>query len=298
MKVFVTGVNGQLGHDVMTELENRKHMGIGSDIAAICNWESGQDYRSLDITDAKTVGAVLHDISPDAVVHCAAWTAVDEAEDNDKRQTVFAVNESGTRNIASVCRELNCKMLYISTDYVFNGQGAAPWEPDCPEVMPLNVYGQSKRAGELAVTALLTRFFIVRTSWIFGKNGSNFVRTMLSLGKKYPEIRVVNDQVGTPTYTHDLARLLVDMIETGKYGFYHATNEGGYISWYDFACEIFKQAGYTVKLVPVTTAEYGRNKAHRPVNGRLSKEKLTTYGFLHLPPWQDALARYLKEIEF
>ena len=288
MKVFVTGISGQLGHDVMKELKKRGHTAIGSDLAP----EAG---IPLDITDAEGVFRVLREQRPDAVIHCAAWTAVDAAEDCEEK--VRAINAVGTGNIAKACRELDCKMLYISTDYVFDGQGQTPWEPDCKDYAPLNVYGQTKLEGEQAVAALLEKFFIVRIAWVFGKNGNNFIKTMLSVGKKYDTLRVVKDQVGTPTYTLDLSRLLVDMVETEKYGYYHATNEGGYISWYEFACEIFRQAGYTTKVTPVTTAEYGLSKAARPFNSRLDKSKLVAAGFEPLPTWQDALGRYLKEIE-
>ena len=291
MKVFVTGVCGQLGHDVMKELKNRGHTGVGSDLAPA--EDSG--YVPLDITDGEAVRQVLMEQKPDAVIHCAAWTAVDAAEDWEEK--VRAINAGGTQNIAAVCRELDCKMLYISTDYVFDGQGQKPWEPDCKDYAPLNVYGQTKLEGEQAVAALLEKFFIVRIAWVFGKNGNNFIKTMLNVGKKYDTLRVVKDQVGTPTYTLDLSRLLVDMVETEKYGFYHATNEGGYISWYEFACEIFRQAGYTTQVVPVTTEEYGLSKAARPFNSRLDKGKLLAAGFVPLPSWQDALKRYLKEIE-
>ena len=290
MKVFVTGVGGQLGHDVMNELAKRGYQGVGSDVQGNCDYP-------LDITDASAVEQVLMEVKPDVVIHCAAWTAVDLAEDEDKQEKVRAINVDGTRNIANVCKKLNCKMVYISTDYVFDGQGETPWEPDCKEYAPLNVYGQTKLDGELAVSNTLEKFFIVRIAWVFGLNGNNFIKTMLNVGKKYETLRVVNDQVGTPTYTLDLSRLLVDMIETEKYGYYHATNEGGFISWYDFACEIFRQAGYTNTVIPVTTAEYGLSKATRPFNSRLDKRKLVEAGFQPLPTWQDALARFLKEIE-
>lgn len=302
MKIFVTGVNGQLGHDVMNDLAARNHIGIGSDLKeAYSGVEDGSPvtsmpYISLDITDEEAVNRILTEVHPDAVIHCAAWTAVDAAEDEDKQALVLAVNGTGTKNIACACKRLHCKMMYISTDYVFSGQGTEPWEADCRDFAPLNVYGRSKLAGELAVAEALSDYFIVRTAWAFGKNGNNFIKTMLNIGKKYPELRVVDDQVGTPTYTLDLARLLVDMIETDKYGYYHATNEGGFISWYDFACEIFRQAGYQVKVVPVSTAEYGLSKAARPANSRLDKSKLAENGFMPLPVWQDALARYLKEV--
>ena len=302
MKVFVTGVGGQLGHDVMNELHKRGYEGVGSDIApAYSGIDDGSavttaPYVSMDITDAAAVTAALCAAQPDVVIHCAAWTAVDLAEDEDKQEKVRAINARGTENIAKTCKALGCKMVYISTDYVFDGQGETPWQPDCKDYAPLNVYGQTKLEGELAVANTLEKYFIVRIAWVFGKNGNNFIKTMLNVGKKYDTLRVVNDQIGTPTYTLDLSRLLVDMIETDKYGYYHATNEGGYISWYDFACEIFRQAGYSTKVTPVTTEEYGLSKAARPFNSRLDKSKLTQNGFAPLPTWQDALARYLKEL--
>ena len=303
MKVFVTGVGGQLGHDVMNELAKRGYDGIGTDIApeysgvqdesAVC----AMPYVPMDITNSCQVSEVIKQVKPDVVVHCAAWTAVDLAEDEDKIAKVREINAGGTQNIANVCKELDCKLVYLSTDYVFDGQGGDPWLPDCKDYKPLNVYGQTKLEGELAVANTIDKYFIVRIAWVFGLNGNNFIKTMLNIGKKYDTIRVVNDQIGTPTYTLDLSRLLVDMIETEKYGYYHATNEGGYISWYDFACEIFSQAGYCVNVVPVTTKEYGLSKAARPFNSRLDKTKLVESGFKLLPTWQDALARYLKEIE-
>ena len=303
MKVFVTGVGGQLGHDVMNELHKRGYEGIGSDIQP--QYSGVQDgsavtamaYLPMDITDRETVMNVISSVRPDVVVHCAAWTAVDLAEDDDKIEKVRAINVNGTQNIADVCRQLDCKMVYLSTDYVFDGQGEEPWQPDCKAYKPLNVYGQTKLEGELAVANTLDKYFIVRIAWVFGLNGKNFIKTMLNVGKKYDTVRVVNDQIGTPTYTLDLSRLLVDMIETEKYGYYHATNEGGYISWYDFACEIFRQAGYSTTVSPVTTEEYGLSKAARPFNSRLDKSKLVQAGFEPLPLWQDALSRYLKEIE-
>ena len=295
MRVFVTGVGGQLGHDVMNELAKRGHEMIGSDI--LSDLDNGMPYYPLDITDVAAVKATLEQVKPEAVIHCAAWTAVDLAEDEDKQEKVRAINASGTANIASCCKELGCKMMYISTDYVFDGQGQTPWQPDCKDYAPLNVYGQTKLEGELAVSGTLEKFFIVRIAWVFGLNGNNFIKTMLNVGKKYDTLRVVNDQIGTPTYTLDLSTLLVDMIETERYGYYHATNEGGYISWYDFACEIFRQAGYTNQIVPVTTEEYGLSKAARPFNSRLDKSKLIENGFEPLPTWQDALSRYLKELE-
>ncbi len=266
MKILVTGVKGQLGHDVVNECKKRGYH--------VC----GVDVEEMDITDMGAVRRVLTEACPDAVIHCAAWTAVDAAEEAENIPKVRAVNAEGTQNIATVCKELGCKMLYISTDYVFDGEGEAPWQPDCTEFHPLNVYGQTKFEGELAVRNSLEKFFIVRIAWVFGRNGNNFIKTMLNIGKKYDTLRVVCDQIGTPTYTYDLARLLVDMAESEKYGCYHATNEGGYLSWYDFACEIFRQAGYATKVVPVTTAEYGLSKAKRPFNS-------------------SALARYLKELQ-
>ena len=295
MNVFVTGVAGQLGHDVMNELHKRGHTCTGSDIALNC--DAFAAYIPLDITDEAAVNRVLREVKPDAVIHCAAWTAVDLAEDEDKQPKVRAINALGTSYIASACRELDCKMVYISTDYVFDGRGETPWHPDCKDYKPLSFYGQTKLDGELAVASTVAKHFIVRTAWVFGRNGKNFIRTMLSLGKKYDTLRVVNDQIGTPTYTMDLARLLVDMVQTEHYGYYHATNSGGYISWYDFACEIFRRAGYTTKVTPVTTAEYGLSKAARPFNSRLDSNKLMQMGFAPLPTWQDALERYLKEIE-
>lgn len=291
MKVFVTGAGGQLGHDIMKELLRRGHEGIGSDVTP------GGGYLSLDITDAQAVSRVIAEIKPDAVIHCAGWTAVDAAEDEDKRELVRRINVDGTRYIADACKANGSKMLYLSTDYVFNGRGETPWTPDCRDYAALNVYGQSKLDGELAVRDTLEQYFIVRIAWVFGRNGKNFVDTMLALSEKYDTLRVVCDQVGTPTYTVDLARLLVDMVETEKYGYYHATNEGGFISWYEFACEIFRQAGKATKVISVTTEEYGLNKAVRPRNSRLDKSKLRQAGFIPLPDWKDALSRYLKEIE-
>jgi len=294
MKVFVTGVGGQLGYDVMNELTARGYEAVGSDILDSCSFKR---CVKLDITDANAVRNTLLEIKPDAVVHCAAWTAVDAAEDEEKKEKVRAINALGTENIAKVCKELDCKMVYISTDYVFDGQGEKPWEADCKDYAPLSVYGKTKLEGELAVSSILDKYFIVRIAWVFGLNGKNFIKTMLNVGAKYDTVRVVCDQIGTPTYTLDLSRLLVDMIETEKYGYYHATNEGGFISWYDFTCEIFRQAGYDTKVVPVTTEEYGLSAAARPFNSRLDKSKLVEMGFSPLPTWKDALSRYLKEIE-
>lgn len=295
MKVLVTGSKGQLGFDVIQELTKRNHTAVGV------------DFEEMDITDAASVHAVITQTSPDAVIHCAAWTAVDAAEDEENIEKVRLVNAEGTKNIAQVCAKLNIKMMYISTDYVFDGTGVTPWQPDCTDYKPLNVYGQTKLSGEQAVTAALSNYFIVRIAWVFGKNGNNFIKTMLRIGKNHDTLSVVNDQIGTPTYTYDLARLLVDMIETDKYGFYHATNSGGYISWYDFSVEIFRQAAALghkdydadhLTIRPVTTAEYGISKAARPFNSRLDQTKLSQNGFKPLPEWKDALARYLKEIEF
>ena len=283
MKVLVTGVKGQLGHDVVTELERRGHEAVGVDI------------EEMDITDKASVDKVVTSVIPDAVVHCAAWTAVDAAE--DAAEKVEAVNATGTRYIAEVCKKIDCKMVYISTDYVFNGEGTEPWEPDCKDYAPLNVYGKSKLDGEIAVSSVLNKYFIIRIAWVFGLNGKNFVKTMIRAGRTHDEVRVVCDQIGTPTYTPDVAKLIVDMLGTDRYGYYHATNEGGFVSWYDFTKEIYRQAGLKTKVIPVTTAEYGLSKAKRPYNSRLDKSKLTENGFDLLPPWQDALERFLKEAE-
>lgn len=296
MRVLVTGICGQLGYDVMLELTKRGHEVYGSDIRPLESKSLTSVYLQLDISDQDSVRKTIYELKPDAVIHCAAWTAVDAAEDINNQGKVYSVNVNGTANLAYVCKQLGCKMLYISTDYVFSGEGTEPWQADCKDYAPLNIYGKSKLQGELAVAETLEKYFIVRIAWVFGKNGNNFIKTMLNVGKKFDTLRVVNDQIGTPTYTYDLARLLVDMLESDKYGYYHATNEGGYISWYDFACEIFKQAGYNTKVVPVTTAEYGLSKAKRPFNSRLDKSKLIENGFKPLPTWQDALKRYLKEI--
>ena len=305
MKVFVTGVNGQLGHDVMNELYKRGYEATGSDIAdtyvGINDFSpvTTMPYVKLDITDTEEVNRVISGLESgleaDVVIHCAAWTAVDMAEDDDKVELVRNVNAHGTENIAKACKNIDAKMIYISTDYVFDGQGTTPWSPDCKDYKPLNVYGQTKLEGELAVSSILDKYFIVRIAWVFGLNGKNFIKTMSNVGKNHDEVRVVNDQIGTPTYTLDLSRLLVDMIETEKYGYYHVTNEGGYISWYDFTKEIYKQYGLDTKVIPVTTEEYGLSKAKRPFNSRLDKSKLIENGFTPLPTWQDALKRYLEE---
>ena len=312
MKILVTGVAGQLGHDVMNECSRRSLEAVGSDIApAYAGIADGSPvtqmpYRQMDITDAISVRKVMEEERPDAVIHCAAWTAVDAAEDPANIEKVHRINADGTRNIAKLCSELGARMMYISTDYIFNGQGETPWEPDCRDYAPLNVYGQSKLDGELAVSTLLDQFFIVRIAWVFGKNGKNFIRTMLNVGRTHKNLRVVCDQIGTPTYTYDLARLLCDMIVTDRFGYYHATNsETEYISWYDFTMEIFRQAtalglkGYApgeISVQPVTTEEYGLSAARRPFNSRLDKRKLAENGFTPLPDWKDALGRFLKEI--
>ncbi len=303
VKVFVTGVGGQLGHDVMNELAKRGHEGIGSDIAPVYSGiQDGSEvtklpYVSMDITNREQVDKVISEINPDVIVHCAAWTAVDLAEDEDKKAKVKAINVDGVQNIADVAKKLDAKMIYISTDYVFNGQGTEPWKPDCKDYAPLNYYGETKLGGELAVSKTLEKYFIVRIAWVFGLNGKNFIKTMLNVGKTHDTVRVVNDQIGTPTYTLDLSVLLVDMLETDKYGYYHATNEGGYISWYDFTKEIYKQAGLATEVIPVTTEEYGLSKAARPFNSRLDKSKLVENGFKPLPTWQDALSRYLEALK-
>ena len=302
MKVFVTGVGGQLGHDVMNQLAKRGYEGVGSDIAP--EYGGVQDgtavtkmpYVQLDITDADAVADTLGEIRPDVIVHCAAWTAVDAAEDEENRAKVHAINADGTKHLAEAAKKLDAKMVYLSTDYVFDGQGTEPWDPDSRDYKPLNVYGQTKLEGELAVSGTIDKYFICRIAWVFGLNGKNFIKTMLNVGKTHDTVRVVDDQVGTPTYTYDLARLLVDMIETDKYGYYHVTNEGGYISWYDFTCEIYRQAGMNTKVIPVTTEEYGLSKAARPFNSRLDRSKLVKNGFTPLPDWKDALHRFLVEI--
>lgn len=304
MKVLVTGVNGQLGHDMMLELKRRNHEPIGSGSGTEYRGSDGvaaMPYEQMTITDAENVKAVLNRVHPDAVIHCSAWTAVDAAEEEENREKVFSLNVTGTRYIAEACREIGAKLVYLSTDYVFDGQGTRPWQPDDKDYAPLNVYGQSKLEGEFAVRETLERAFIVRIAWVFGKNGKNFIRTMLNVAKTHDTVRVVNDQIGTPTYTADLARLLTDMIETERYGCYHATNAetepGGYISWYDFTCEIYRQAGRKVNVIPVSTEEYGLSKARRPFNSRLDKSKLLQEGFRPLPDWKDALSRYLKELD-
>lgn len=300
MKILVTGVCGQLGYDVVRELLKRGHEVVSSDITDKYNGIENDssvvraEYRQLDITDKRAVFDIIEEINPDAVVHCAAWTAVDAAEDEENRGKVYEINAGGTKNIAEACKKTDSKLIYISTDYVFNGEGKEPWEPDCKDYSPLCVYGDSKLKGELYVSETLSKFYIVRIAWVFGKNGNNFIKTMLNVGKKHDTVRVVSDQIGTPTYTFDLSVLLADMCESDKYGYYHATNEGGFISWYDFTCEIYKQAGYSTKVVPVTTEEYGLSKAKRPFNSRLDKSKLKENGFKPLPDWKDALSRYLR----
>lgn len=301
MKIFVTGVGGQLGHDVLNDSVSRGHECIGSDIAEKYSGVADGSavvtapYVQLDITNKEAVIKTITEIKPDAIIHCAAWTAVDAAEDEENRLKVDAINHLGTKYIADAAKAVNAKMLYLSTDYVFDGQGDRPWEPDDKCYAPLNVYGQSKLNGELSVANTLEKYFIVRIAWVFGLNGKNFIKTMINVGKTHDTVRVVNDQIGTPTYTADLARLLVDMIETEKYGYYHATNEGGYISWYDFCVEFYKQYGLQTTVIPVSTVEYGLSKAARPFNSRLDKSKLVSSGFKPLPTWQDAVSRYLKE---
>ena len=294
MRVLVTGTSGQLGFDVMEELARRGYEGIGADRS-----ESKADFEHvrMDITDAELVKKTVSEIKPDVIVHCAAWTNVDGAEEPENLKVVRAVNVDGTKNLAEVAKDVDAKFVYISTDYVFNGEGTKPWQPDDKNYAPINVYGQSKLDGELEVAKALEKYFIVRIAWVFGRNGKNFVRTMIEVGRNHPVVRVVDDQIGTPTYTVDLARLLVDMIETDKYGYYHATNEGGFISWADFTEEIYKQTGMDVKVERVTTEEYGLSKARRPFNSRLDKSKLVKNGFKPLPDWKDALARFLKEAE-
>lgn len=307
MIVFVTGVNGQLGHDVMIELASRKHTAWGTarklpeELPNVCGTQSlGTPipmFQRLELTDEVAVKEEILSVKPDAIIHCAAWTAVDAAEDPENHNAVYGANVFATQYLAKAAKSVGAKMLYLSTDYVFNGQGTRPWQPDEKSYEPLNVYGQSKLEGEFAVAGTLEKYFIVRTAWLFGKNGKNFIKTMLNVGKTHDSVRVVSDQIGTPTYTADLSRLLVDMIETEKYGYYHATNEGGYISWYDFCCEIYRQYGLHTAVIPVTTAEYGLSKAVRPFNSRLDKSKLRRAGFEPLPTWQDAVSRYLKEAQ-
>lgn len=302
MKVLVTGVSGQLGHDVVNELAKRGHHAVGTDIhPSYGGMDDGSfvvraPYVQLDITDEDAVKRIVSELRPDAVVHCAAWTKVDAAEEAENKALVFRINALGTEYLARASKDAGAKMLYISTDYVFKGEGSLPWDPDDKNFAPISYYGETKLAGEQAVSSILEKYFIVRIAWVFGKNGQNFVRTMLKVGKTRDAVRVVNDQIGTPTYTLDLARLLVDMIESEKYGFYHATNEGGFISWYDFTREIYREAGLSTAVIPVTTEEYGLSKAKRPKNSRLSKEKLVLNGFKPLPDWRSALHRYLAEI--
>ena len=303
MKVFVTGANGQLGHDVINELAARGHEAIASGSGdAYTGVQDGTfvctaPYYQMDICQRDEVRQILLSVKPDAVIHCAAWTNVDGAEDAENKTQALAVNGEGTANVVDACNYLGCKMMYISTDYVFNGHGTEPWQADCCDYDPMNVYGFGKLMGELVVKECLKKFFVVRISWVFGRNGGNFIDTMLRVGKTHPQLKVVNDQIGRPTYTLDLSRLLADMIETEKYGCYNATNEGENISWYDFAKEIFRQAGMPVEVLPVTTEEYGMSKAARPANSRLDTSKLSEQGFVPLPDWQDALRRYLKDVE-
>lgn len=297
MRVFVTGMTGQLGHDVVPELLRRGHRATGSGSREIGPAAAAAPCVRLDITDRDAVKNTVSQFRPDAIIHCAAWTAVDAAEDQENRARVHAVNALGTQYVAEAARDVGAKMMYISTDYVFDGRGTRPWQPDDKCYAPLSVYGQSKLDGELAVSGILDKYFIVRIAWAFGLNGSNFIKTMINVGKTHDEVRVVNDQIGTPTYTADLARLLADMVETEKYGYYHATNEGGYISWYDLCVECYRQYGLKTKVIPVTTAEYALSRAARPLNSRLDKSKLTEAGFTPLPDWRDAVRRYLAEAD-
>ena len=301
--ILITGVCGQLGHDVVNNAVARGYEAVGSDIQSVYSGVAdgsavtSAPYVQLDITDRDAVFAVVEEIRPDVIIHCAAWTAVDAAEDEENKSKVHSINVLGTQYIAEAAKSVDAKMLYLSTDYVFDGKGDRPWEPDDKCYAPLNVYGQSKLDGELTVSSLLEKYFIVRIAWVFGLNGNNFIKTMINLGKTHDTVRVVNDQIGTPTYTLDLSRLLVDMVETDKYGYYHATNEGGYISWYDFCVEFYKQYGLDTKVIPVTTEEYGLSKAARPFNSRLDKSKLVESGFVPLPDWKDAVRRYLMEAD-
>lgn len=306
MNVFVTGISGQLGHDTMFELVRRGHNAWGTTrrmteefpvaSRALGFKTPASSLCILDLSDEATVKATIEELKPDAIIHCAAWTGVDAAEEPENYKAVYGANVLATRYIAEAAQSVGAKMVYLSTDYVFGGEGDCPWKADDKGYAPLNVYGQSKLDGEFEVSHKLDKFYVVRTAWVFGKNGKNFIKTMLNVGKTHDTVRVVNDQIGTPTYTVDLARLLVDMIETEKYGYYHATNEGGYISWYDFAKEIYSQVGLNTEIIPVTTAEYGLRKAKRPFNSRLDKSKLVENGFIPLPTWTDALHRYLIEI--
>ena len=298
MRVFVTGVNGQLGHDVLLELRQRGHEAIGSGSGSAYTAEDAGKlcaFEQLNITDKAAVEEKIAALQPDAIIHCSAWTAVDAAEEEDNKPRVYALNVSGTENLAKAARGVGAKMLYLSTDYVFSGKGTEPWEADCEDFAPLNYYGETKLLGEKALRENCDKAFIVRTAWVFGKNGKNFVRTMINVGKTHDSVRVVNDQIGTPTYTKDLAVLLCDMIESDSYGTYHATNEGGYISWYDFCVEFYRQYGLSTAVIPVTTEEYGLSKAVRPENSRLDKSKLTQNGFTPLPDWKNAVKRYLEE---
>ena len=306
MRVFVTGVAGQLGHDCMNELVKRGYEAVGSDVVHTAAHYSGaneptpiarMDYVQLDITDQVAVKRTIEEVKPDAIIHCAAWTAVDAAEDGENKAKVHAINVDGTRYMAEAAKAVGSKMLYLSTDYVFNGKGVRPWQPDDKNYAPLNYYGQTKLDGEIVVSETLDKYFIVRIAWVFGLNGKNFIKTMINVGRTHDSVRVVDDQIGTPTYTYDLARLIVDMIETDKYGYYHATNEGGYISWADLAEESYNAAGMSVMVNRVTTAEYGLSKAARPENSRLDKSKLVEAGFKPLPDWKDAVRRYIAEAQ-
>ena len=296
MKVFVTGSEGQLGYDIMRELSRSNHICIGADLFE--KTHNNYPYIQLDIIDPIAVNRIISSFNPDVVIHCAAWTEVDAAEEPNNLQIVKSINTEGTRNIVNICKKLNCKMIYISTDYVFDGHGSEPWLPDCHQYHPLNIYGHSKLAGELIVASMLHKYYILRVEWMYGINGKNFVKTIINIGNKYDEVKVVYDQIGTPTYTVDISKLIIDMAEKERYGYYHAANEGGFISWYEFTSEIFRQTGITSKIVPVSTKEYGRSKANRPLNSRFDKSKLQENGFKLLPTWSDALTRFLKEMGY
>ena len=299
--ILVTGITGQLGHDVMTELNRRGHEAVGTARSIPEGWQdaSGRSFVKLDLTDEKAVRECIASYRPDVIIHCAAWTAVDAAEDEENREAVYAANVLATKYLAEAAKAVDAKMLYLSTDYVFDGQGTRPWKPDDRCFAPLNYYGQTKLEGEQAVSSILEKFFIVRIAWVFGLNGKNFIKTMVNVGKTHDAVRVVSDQIGTPTYTKDLARLLVDMVETDRYGYYHATNSEeaprAFISWADLAEEAYRAAGMNTKVVRVSTEEYGLSKAVRPFNSRLDKRKLTEAGFTPLPPWKDAVRRYIDE---
>ncbi|SJZ77111.1 dTDP-4-dehydrorhamnose reductase [Anaerorhabdus furcosa] len=302
-KIFVTGACGQIGVDVVNELLNRKYEVIATDLCELCDYDlltKFNDeimYFQLDIKNEDILRDVINKVTPDIIIHCAAWTSVDLAEFEENQELVRKINVESTKVLASCAKDLDIKIVYISTDYVFDGEGVDPWKPDCNNYNPLNFYGLTKLYGEMKITNALEKYFIVRTSWVFGKNGKNFIKTILELSKVHNEIKVINDQIGSPTYSFDLSRLIVDMIETDKYGYYHITNEGEYISWYELAKEVFFQKEISTKIIPVSTEQYGVNKAIRPLNSRLNKEKIIENGFKPLPVWKDAVSRFLKELE-